>query len=565
VRERIGTVLGVFASAFGNPDLRDVGLAYALFAISEFGLWIALLVWAFARGGVSAELVIILVQLLPAVVLAPLIGAAADRWDPARALVAGYALQVLTIGAVAAAIGLGAPGVVVYALSPLTTLAICMTRPPQSALFPSVVRTADELTAANVLTVWTEGAAALIGPALVGVLLAWRGVSTAVAAMAVLNLVSLGLALRVARAVGRRSAPSRSAGGSDPDAPGLLAATRANLASTLLDPQIRILLILTTFFYVLVGALDYLCVVLALGVLHMGPGGAGYLNAAIGVGELVAAFATAFLVGRHPLARTLALSLLGSVVALALVAAYPRVWFALALFGVVGLSLAVYNATSKTLMQRVAPPDAIAGAFSVLESLLNLGLALGSVLVYVGYRVAGPRAALVAPVVAAVLLLVLVRHRLRQVDETADIPQVEIRLLRSIRIFAPLPAPALEAVARELVPLRVAAGTRIITEGEPGDRYYAVADGELEVRRGPELLTRLGRGDGFGEVALIRDVPRTASVTAVADTLLYGLDGELFVETVTGNASAGRAAGEVVDGHLPVGGDRAGGPVGDSA
>jgi len=142
---------------------------------------------------------------------------------------------------------------------------------------------------------------------------------------------------------------------------------------------------------------------------------------------------------------------------------------------------------------------------------------------------------------------------------------VEIRLLRSIRIFAPLPAPALEAVARELVPLRVAAGTRIITEGEPGDRYYAVADGELEVRRGPELLTRLGRGDGFGEVALIRDVPRTASVTAVADTLLYGLDGELFVETVTGNASAGRAAGEVVDGHLPVGGDRAGGPVGDSA
>ena len=96
----------------------------------------------------------------------------------------------------------------------------------------------------------------------------------------------------------------------------------------------------------------------------------------------------------------------------------------------------------------------------------------------------------------------------------------------------------------------VAAGTRVITEGAAGDRYYAVADGQLDVTRGGELLGRVGRGDGFGEIALIRDVPRTASVTAVTDAILYGLDGELFVETVTGNVWAVRAVGEVVDGHL---------------
>jgi len=108
--------------------------------------------------------------------------------------------------------------------------------------------------------------------------------------------------------------------------------------------------------------------------------------------------------------------------------------------------------------------------------------------------------------------------------------------------------------------MTVPAGTRVVTEGEPGDTYFAIADGELEVTRGAERLARLGRGDGFGEIALIRDVPRTATVTTVTDSLLYALDGDLFVETVTGNAAASRSAVTVVDGHLGTHGpDTAGG------
>jgi CRP-like cAMP-binding protein len=135
------------------------------------------------------------------------------------------------------------------------------------------------------------------------------------------------------------------------------------------------------------------------------------------------------------------------------------------------------------------------------------------------------------------------------------VPQVEIHLLRSIPLFAALPAPTIEAVARELVPLSVVAGTTVITEGEPGDRYYVVADGGLDVTRDGQLLRSIGRGEAFGEIALIRACPRIASVIATADTLLYGLDGVLFVATVTGNASAMRAADDVVDGHLGGEGD----------
>jgi MFS family permease len=547
VRERLRTVSAVFAWAFRNPDLRDVGFAYALFGVAEFGSWIALLVFAFDRGGSTAVLVITLVQLVPCVVLGPMIGALVERWTPARSLVVGYGLQVLSLGAVATAVAGHAPYAVVVALSPLITLSLTVTRPAQSAVLPAAVRTAEELTAANVMTGWTESAAALVGPALAGLAIGLGGVGAALVVMAVLPLGSLLLAAVVRR---RLAARGLVASAPDGDGDGLLPLLRSNLARTLRDPGIRVLLIVTTFFYVLIGALDFLAVVVALQVLHTGPGGPGFLNAAVGAGQLAAAPLTAFLVGRHPLSPTLVVSLLVAVGALTLVAVRPVTALALVLFAVVGAGTAVFNATGKTLMQRAAPPDAIAGSFSVVESLMDFGLASGGILAWAGVQLVGPRGALVVPAVAAVVLLVALGRRLREVDASANVPQVEIRLLRSIRIFAPLPAPTIELVARELAPMTVRAGTCVIAEGDPGDRYFAVADGELDVSRAGARLVRIGRGDGFGEVALVRSVPRTATVTAATDCLLYGLDGDVFLETVTGNPSAGRLAGEIADGHL---------------
>ena len=189
---------------------------------------------------------------------------------------------------------------------------------------------------------------------------------------------------------------------------------------------------------------------------------------------------------------------------------------------------------------------------------MNLGLALGAVLVWAVTAAFGVRVALLAPGVVAVVLVAIVWRKLRSVDDAVIIPQVEIHLLRSIPLFAQLPAPTIETVARALEPLQVTSGTTVVTQGEPGDRYYLVADGGLDVTRDGRQLGHIERGHAFGEIALIRDCPRTASVITTADTLLYGLDGDLFVETVTGNPSAMRAAGDVVDRHLGVDGDGAG-------
>jgi len=144
---------------------------------------------------------------------------------------------------------------------------------------------------------------------------------------------------------------------------------------------------------------------------------------------------------------------------------------------------------------------------------------------------------------------------LMRVDEDADMPQVEIQLLRSIQIFAPLPAPALEGLARSLEPLSVAAGEVLIREGDPGDRYYAIADGQLRVTREGKEVSIRGRGEGVGEIALIRRVPRTATVTAVTDTQLYALEEAPFLIALTGHAPALHAANAVVEDRLQQKGD----------
>ena len=562
---RFRTVFSVVRAAFKNPVLRRVGFAYALFGAAEFGVWITLLVFAYGHGGPTASMLMVLVQLIPCIALAPFLGALVDRRRPSRVLCVGYGLQTLSMGAVAVAISFGAP-LVVFVLAPLTSLSITVTRPSQAALLPAIVWTPDELTAANVMTGWTDAAAALVGPALAGILLAWRGPGLAVAAFAGMTVISTFLVVRVegpAAAISSDVIPGDAKnGGEGHDSGGdlmtgigrALASIRtgagSNLMVTMRNPQIRVLLALHTFYFVLIGALDVLCVILAVDYLHMGPGGPGFLNAALGGGALLAGFVTAFLVGRRHLANTLTVTLSIAVVALALIGAMPSVAAAILLIVTVGLAGAVFDVTGRTLLQRSAPSDTLAGSFSILEALMDSGLALGAVLVRVAIAIGGVKAALFAPAVVALLLIAGLWRRIQKVDASATVPQVEIQLLRAISIFAALPAPSLEGIARDLEALMVPQGTVVIKEGERGDCYYAIAAGELAVSRKSQFLQMMSRGDGFGEIALIRDVPRQATVTAATDASLYTLDRALFVQAVTGHATAVSAVGRVISGHL---------------
>jgi MFS family permease len=530
----------VLAAVFRNPELRRVELAFAAFNGAEWAVWLAMLVYAYRRGGATTAGLVAFVQLVPAGLFAPFASSLADRIRPARVLAAGYVAQAAAMAATAAALLASAPSVLVYALAAVAATAVTVTRPTQAALVPGLARSPDELTATNVVSGWIESVGVLVAPAATGVLLAVSGPGTVFAAMAALALVG---ALLVAPLGGPPAAATEKTS--------VLGETAAGVRVVARHRDARLLVGLLGGQYVLIGALDVLFVVLALGVLDLGGSGAGYLNAAFGLGGALGIAATVTLVGRRRLAPPLALGAAVFSLAFVVIGLWPTVAGTFVLLVAAGAGRSLLDVAGRTLLQRAAPADVLSRIFGLLEGLSMAALAFGSLLVTALVAVGGARAALIGLGALLPLGAVLAGRRLAALDARATVPVVEISLLRSLPLFAPLGAPALEALARSLEPVDAPAGTEVIREGEPGDRFYAVANGELEVSSGGRPLRRLVRGDGFGEIALLADVPRTADVTAVTDSRLYALDKEHFVPAVTGHPAAAEEARRTVGELLP--------------
>jgi MFS-type transporter involved in bile tolerance (Atg22 family) len=537
--ERWRQVAAVARLAARNRALRRLELAFAAFNGAEWGVWVAILVYGYAHGGANGAAAIALIQLIPSAVLAPSLATLADRKRPGRVLLASYLAMAASMGAVAAAIALSAPVAVVFALAPLVNLALSVPRPAQAALLPGLVSTPIELSAANVVSSWMENVSVLIAPAVSGLLLGVGGPQLSIAAMG-------GLALVAAVLVAPLPGPAPIAIDEEDDRPGMVDDVRESVAMIARDQPARLLVGLLGAQFVLIGALDLLYVVLAISVLGMGQSGAGYLSAAVGAGGLIGGVVAAALVGRRHLAPLLVCGIAAAGAALVTLGARPTVASAFLLLAVAGLGRAVFDVSGRTLLQRVAPPDMLARVFGLLESLMNACLAIGSLLVPILIAASGARAALIGAGALLILLIAATGRSLLAVDEAADVPVVEIALLRSIPLFAALPAPALETLGRALEPVDAEPGTVLMRQGEPGDRYYAIAEGELDVARNGAKVATLGRGEGVGEIALLEDVPRTATVTAAERARLYALTKEPFVLALTGHPPAHRTARGVV-------------------
>jgi len=302
--------------------------------------------------------------------------------------------------------------------------------------------------------------------------------------------------------------------------------------------------------WVVIGALDILFVVLALDVLGRGEGWVGVLNMAYGVGGVLAGLAGMALVGRRRLVRPI----LGGVVligaALALSALSATAAATIALLAVVGSGRALFNLATRTLLQRAVPAEVVGRVFGVAEALAMAGLAIGSAMVPLLVAVGGTATAVVGTAAILPLVALVGARALVAVDATAHVPVVEIALLRSLRIFRVLPAPALECLARSLEPIQLAAGEVLICEGEPGDRFYAIADGRLQVTIGGVAIATNVRGDCIGEIALLYGVPRTATVTAASPATVFALARAAFLAAVTGHTLTAQAATAVADERL---------------
>ena len=542
LQAQIAVSLRVVRAVMRSPTLRRVELAFLLFNAVEFGTWIAILLYAYAAiGPVSVGLVAV-VQLVPAAIVAPLSANLADRYPRDRVQFAGYVVQVAAFGSTCIGMAIEAEPVLVIVAAAFAATSLTITRPTQGALIPSLARTPEELTAANGLSGMVEGAGMLLGPLIAAAILA---VATPTAVFGAATAACLVAALLVVRLPGPRSTEvitTDPEGFATTDLGGLL----DGLGLVARHGHTRRVVSILALRMVVTGAMDVLFVLLALEVFDIGESGAGLLNAALGLGMIVGGTVTFTLVGRQRLAPVLGVAALASGLALVILSAAGPAWAA-PLIVITGIGFASCDVLGRTILQRVTPDRVLARVFGALEGLGLASLALGALLAPLVVQTVGVPGALV---VAGLLLpagVALSWLGLREMDRTALVPTRALELLRTVEIFAPLPPPQLEWVARRARWMTVEPGEALITEGDVGDAYYVLESGALKVTKGGELLRiNSARADAVGEIALLRNVPRTATVTADVASIVLRLGRADFLEAVTGHSQAQEAAQRVV-------------------
>lgn len=540
----MGAVWGVLARA----GIRRLLAAWFGGVSAEYGTLVAVSVYAFAEGGARAVALFGVLRMLPALVLTPIVTSVADRVPRERLLLWTLVFRTTALALVCAAILVGLPLLFILLLAGLESAFLGVHRPAQNALLPWLARTPEELTAANVLSSVLEGTAVFVGPALMGIALAISGPAAAMGAATALMLGSV-VALARLRVSGQE-APARSPGSPlrqvvDDLVGGMRIYPATPGTSTLLG---------LVFAQTLVrGVLNVLVVLLAVDVLEVGEPGVGWLNAAMGFGGLAGGLVAVRVVRGRWLARWGALGVGAWGLPLIPFIVVDSVPPALALFALVGVANAVLDVAVFTSLQRALPPAAIGRGLGVLETTALVGMGLGAALAPAALTAADVQGVLLG---AGLFLVVAAAAGWRAttiIDRGLRIPGPEVSLLRGLPIFAPLPLVTIEYLATRLQEARFAEGAVVVREGEPGDLFYIIIEGEAVASVEGRPLRTMGPGEGFGEIALLREVPRTATVVARGTLRTATLHRTEFLAALSANVDSATAADALARGRLQAG------------
>jgi MFS family permease len=529
------------AAVARDRPLRRALLAFAIFRPAESAQWIAILVFAYRSGGTDEMAVAAVVLLVPAALAAPVLAHLGDVLPRGKVLACGYAAQGVCLGATAIALGAGAPDGVTFVLAAAANVAITMTRPVHLAILPDLARSPRELAAANSLSSTIEGVSLLIGPVIAAICLGASGPGAVFGIAAVGLLIAAFLVLGIDRPAS--SAPQVTHDRVSGALEGFRELRRRSGA--------RVLLGFVAGQTAVIGALDVLTVVLALGLLSMGPAGPGVLSAAVGIGGLVGAAATVLLIGRDRLSWPFLLGVICVGLPIAGVALIPSVAVAFFLLAISGVGKSFLDVTARTLLQRSVDDDVLARVFGVQEGFNMAAMAMGSVIAPVLVALLGPRGAFVAVGLFLPIIALLALGPIRAVDDSAILVEpADIELLRDTPIFEPLGAMILERAGRKLIRVDVPAGTVLMREGDPGDRFYVIAEGNVEVTASGSTLRHLGRGEYLGEIALLRNIPRTATAISTTPCSLRALERNAFLAIMTGSPESREIADHEIDRRL---------------
>lgn len=525
------------ARSFRNRDLRRLQLAWLGSVIGHWSYSVALSVYAYGQGGAAAVGLVWVIRLIPAGLLSPVLATFADRFPRKQVMIVTDLTRAGLMAAATLLIVVDAPAPTVYAVAVAATVIGVVFRPAQAALLPQLARDPSELTAANVASSTIESVASFAGPALGGLLLAATSTEVVFAVNGISFIWSAAMVLGITVTAGLgQGEPKQRAG--------FARELTAGVSAIGGSRQVATVSVLYAAQTLVAGAMNVLVVVLALDLLDTGVAGVGYLNSMIGVGGIVGGFVALVLATRRRLAADFGIGLALFGLPLIVAGFVTELPVALVAFAVLGVGNAMVDVTALTLLQRIVPNDVLGRVLGTLEGALLAAIGVGALVAPLLIEIVGAEATFVIAGAVLPVCALLAVGVLRRIDQTQQAPE-HTELLRVVPIFAPLPEPVLEHLAAALEEVRHSAGTAVITLGEHGDRFYVISDGEVEIEGKP-----FGPGESFGEIALLHDVPRTATVTATTDVVLQALDRDEFLAAVTGHESAHAAAHEVAAARL---------------
>ena len=532
MRERLREASGALRAALANPEIRRLQLAFAGSSTGQWACSTAVTVFSFKAGGAAAVSLQLVLRMVPAAFAAPVLSTLADRHSRVRVMVLSDCVRVAAVTGMGVLVLTGAPFVLVLILSGISGIAATAFEPAKAALLPSLAERPEELTAANVVSSSIDSVSFFAGPAIGGLLLAATSTQTVLWFTAATFLSSALLVSRIAERPRERAAGE--------SGPGVVGQVAEGIAAVRGDARMRLILAFFSAQTFVDGALTVLLVATAIDLLDLGEAGLGLLSSAVGIGGLIGVAASATLAGRSRLAGAFAAGMALWGLPLIVLGLVPGTVVAVAALATTGVANTLGDVSGTTLLQRAAPEAVIGRVFGLLETLVLASVALGSVIAGLTLGAVGVKAGLIITGAILPLMLLLRWRAVRALD--AFVSPHDVALLRRVDIFAPLGPVELERLAEALVPVSAAAGEAVVRQGEGGDLFYVIVSGTAEVSVDGTVVREEGPGDYFGEIALLRDTPRTATVTAREPLELRALRRDAFLGAVTGDSGSAEAA-----------------------
>jgi MFS family permease len=528
---------GALAAVFTGP-LRRANVSFAAMWAGESAFMVALAVVAFRDGGVAAVGIVTAVRMATAALLTPFLATLADRVRRERILSGIGVIRAVMLGGAAVVTAAGGSSEAIYGFAVVATVALALYRPAHSALLPALANSPGDLTAANAVRGMLDSLTTLGGPLAAAGLLAASGPAVVFAACSALSLLGGLVVVALPYDPPPRMATARGSVGRD------IVGGFTTIAGDRGLTLITTLGVVQTFTR---GCLTVFSVVVAIDLLGTGYPGVGILNSAVGAGGVLGSLFAFTLVRRGGLAAWFGAGVALFGAPLALLGVFPERVTAIILLGLVGVGNALIDVGGFTMLARLTDEGVLARMFAGFEAVLTLGVACGGLVAPLVIHLLGPRGALVAVGLLAPAAVAASGRALRRLDSTMRVRDVDIAILRAVPMLAALPAATIEQLGARLEYAEFGPGQVVFEQGDRGEDFYVVESGGAEVVRHGRVVNTLDPGDGFGEVALLGDGPRTATVRAGANLPLRVavLQRPAFLTAVTGypvSATAGRAA-----------------------